>query len=239
MQLKQQHGNQRKAFHVSSASNSEDQKTNAQSTFPSFATSTGVDEPPSGGMEGGREGDREGQGQRREEGEEHGGEEGRLRAPALARGSRIEPIWEMGAMPEVQDQDLLHAPLASADDQEGEGLHGAVCQHHGGEATQEGGSGSEGREGRSRSCIVHRRAATDVGREQLAAVARHDPPPDPSHHAVVQSQQAILEMNQQSLMNQTQMMQAVQSGQAEMTQALVQLANKAKEEDWDQVNQED
>lgn len=46
-------------------------------------------------------------------------------------------------------------------------------------------------------------------------------------------------MNQQSLMNQTQMMQAVQSGQAEMTQALVQLANKAKEEDWDQVNQED
>ena len=233
-----QHGNQRKAFHVSSASNSEDQKTNVQSTFPSFATSTGVDEPPSGGMEGGREGDREGQGQRREEGEEHGGEEGGLRAPALARGSGIEPIREVGAMPEVQDQDLLHASLASADDQEGEGLHGAVCQHHRGEATQEGGSRSEGREGRSRSRIVHRRAATDVGREQLAAVTRHDPLTQ-AITPVVQSQQAILEMSQQSLMNQTQMMQAVQSGQAEMTQALVQLANKAKEEDWDQVNQED
>lgn len=58
---------------------------------------------------------------------------------------------------------------------------------------------------------------------------------------IVQGQQALMEMSQQAMMGQGAMMQAVQSSQAELTQAVLHLMKtprEAPEQEWDKVDEE-
>lgn len=55
---------------------------------------------------------------------------------------------------------------------------------------------------------------------------------------IVQGQQALMEMSQQSMMGQGAMLQSMQSNQAELTQAVIRLAqSKESTEEWDRVEE--
>ena len=171
------------------AETKEDQTSKTSPAYPAFATGNRVNERTSTrAMAGDRAEERHGEGRGCDQGWQEGGaegtqeqggrgsEEGRLPSPTVPRGSRSEPVWEVGALPEMSIQDLVRASLPQAADQEGEGLQHGVCQDGGGaEAIQEG----EGGEGGRRGVLVGGCLTADPGGEQHAAASRHDAPDEP------------------------------------------------------------
>ncbi len=55
---------------------------------------------------------------------------------------------------------------------------------------------------------------------------------------IVQGQQALMEMSQQAMMGQGAMLQAMQNGQTELTQAVLRLAQSKEDQEWGRVEEE-
>lgn len=158
------------------------------------------------------------------------------------RGQSIRPMATVSSMP---DQDIVHpTPVPTGEEEEGQASGCGVRDEGGPEGA--GGGSSQSRtsqEGEGRGFVLHRREALQetliepnqqllTGMTSLLGQAMTP---------IVQGQQALMEMSQQAMMGQGAMMQAVQSSQAELTQAVLHLMKtprEAPEQEWDKVDEE-